>query len=107
MTVEEAIKTLKKTAFLVNPTDPDRVDKAIDTIEAGINSMKWIPISEKLPSKTGPYLVQYKKINMPDITTYFKHDDPDEDRWATDYDFDRTNDDVDAWMPLPETYKGE
>lgn len=70
--------------------------------------MRWIPISKKLPSESGVYMVQYKGMNMPDITTYYKHNEPDDDRWATDSGRpNRTNDDIEAWMPLPEPFRGD
>lgn len=86
------------------------------------NPNKWIPVSERLPEKNGPYLVTQKATftdyvyisaigyahNLYDVDEY---DFADKKRpgW---YEYDsewgyQELDGVIAWMPLPEPYKAE
>ena len=55
----------------------------------------WIPCSERLPEKYGWYIVT---VTGEEVTF----------RWhSTLHGFERHQDEVVAWMPLPEPYKGD
>lgn len=69
-----------------------------------INSVKasaqqWIPCSERLPDKDGIYLVTHRTFGKLEVT------------WNIFYGGEHAswlwNDEIIAWMPLPEPYKGE
>jgi hypothetical protein len=77
----------------------DELDTAIATIinlPSVENKGEWIPVSERLPEEGTHILVSVS--GEPDFV-------------ATDdyysYGFDDWKDDVTAWQPLPEPYKGE
>jgi hypothetical protein len=110
MTREEAAKVLKlerdswreNLKLKVDQRLYDAVDIAIKELEA-----RWIPVSERLPEKSGAYLAYI--INPSDdecryiMTCEFFVNDPYP--WCPD---DETaSDNVVAWMPLPEEYKTE
>ena len=59
---------------------------------------KWVPCSERLPDKQGLYLVTNSKVGANIIDTDIWFDSPN--TWLYD-------DDVIAWMPLPEPYKAD
>ena len=80
-------------------------------------SQKWIPVSERLPSESGRYLVAYPlftrgnnwlnimhfgKPSMPNIEVKGKCWYMPDDEYG-----DVVYDDVLAWMPLPDPYIGE
>lgn len=60
---------------------------------------QWIPCSERLPDKDGIYLVTHRKFGKLEVT------------WNIFYGGEHAswlwNDEIIAWMPLPEPYKGE
>lgn len=66
---------------------------------------EWIPCSERLPSESGDYLCTipldadetYTEVLMFHKGRFYE----DDDEWGATY-----HDDVLAWMPLPEPYKG-
>lgn len=58
---------------------------------------KWIPCSERLPEEDGIYLVTVNFLNDRPTFADFMNG-----RWITHMD-----DNVLAWMPLPDIYKGE
>ena len=91
MTREEAIDILQNTSFFGRTMDD--IDTAIDmAIKALEQEPKtgWIPVSERLPEKSGQYLVTVKKGYMLlGLWCGIKDD------WIN----------VIAWMPLPEPYK--
>ena len=63
------------------------------------NVGEWIPCSERLPEKSGTYIVTMDWDGMPRVTRlYFTT--VEYPRWLTFRN-------VTAWMPLPEAYKGE
>ena len=68
----------------------------------------WIPCSERLPEDESCILVSLKNCTMPDIARYEEDDEggtfypgDDEKSYSNQGLF------VNAWMPLPEPYKGE
>ena len=64
---------------------------------------KWIPVSERLPDKADFYLTSSKSKQYPDdpyeVYTHISFYACGE--WAC------TNRTVTAWMPLPESYRGD
>lgn len=60
---------------------------------------RWIPCSERLPEKDGKYLVTHRKFGKLEAT------------WNIFYGGDHAswlwNDEIVAWMPLPEPYGEE
>ena len=74
---------------------------------------QWIPCSERLPCEDGRYLVFYWLMkDMPWISVmyYGKPTFPEKDHscfYVSDGEYgDVEYDDIVAWMPLPEPYKG-
>lgn len=63
------------------------------------SAQQWIPCSERLPDKDGIYLVTHRKFGKLEVT------------WNIFYGGEHAswlwNDEIIAWMPLPEPYKGE
>lgn len=70
--------------------------------------MKWIPCNERLPEDESYILVSFENSTMPDIARYEENDEGgtfypgDDEKSYSSYGFF-----VNAWMPLPEPYKGE
>lgn len=69
---------------------------------------RWIPISERLPEDESYILVSFENATMPDIARYEENDEggtfypgDDEKSYSSYGTF------VNAWMPLPESYKDE
>lgn len=62
---------------------------------------RWIPVTERLPDKMGTYLVtlDYKEHGTGVMSLWFHNE---EIGWDL-----RVADEVTAWMPLPEPWKGE
>lgn len=69
---------------------------------------RWIPISERLPEDENYILVSFENSTMPDIARYEENDEGgtfypgDDEKSYSSYGLF-----VNAWMPLPEPYKGE
>lgn len=85
-------------------------EETVDAIEMGIHALKetqWIPCSERLPEDESYILVSFKNSTMPDIARYEENDEGgtfypgDDEKSYSSYGFF-----VNAWMPLPEPYKG-
>lgn len=76
--------------------DYAQIMERIDELPSVENKGEWIPVSERLPEEGTHILVSVR--GEPDFV-------------ATDdyysYGFDDWKDDVTAWQPLPEPYKGE
>ena len=70
--------------------------------------MKWIPISERLPKNEDYILVSFENTTMPDIARYEEDGEGgrfypgDDENPYTSYGIF-----VNAWMSLPEPYRGE
>lgn len=86
------------------------VNRAIDIIETLSAKVRannlhsgWIPCSERLPEKPeigfDGYIVQTRRVVQPFVGYW------DGRKWTDEE--DDVVDEVIAWMPLPETYKGE
>nr|DAH22094.1 MAG TPA: Protein of unknown function (DUF551) [Caudoviricetes sp.] len=77
--------------------------KELEEILLRAERMKWIPCSERLPKKPergeNGYIVQKKHVAEP-FSAYW-----DGERWTNED--DDVIDEVMAWLPLPEPYKGE
>lgn len=70
--------------------------------------VKWIPCSERLPEYGIEVLTYCKEINYIEIQSLENHEDEQcglvwENQHGDWQDFDQ----IDAWMPLPEPWKGE
>lgn len=82
----------------------EKLAKLEDEEESG----RWIPISERLPEDESYILVSFKNCTMPDIARYEENDEGgtfypgDDEKSYLSYGLF-----VNAWMPLPEPYKGE
>ena len=78
-----------------------RALKAISALPSAQPEQQWIPCSERLPEKSGEYLVSGKwgddKVSVGHCE-YLVEDGYFSTAW---------NFDVLAWMPLPEPWKGE
>lgn len=78
-----------------------------DTLLRG-EQMKWIPCNERVPEDESYILVSFENSTMPDIARYEENDEDgtfypgDNEKSYSSYGLF-----VNAWMPLPEPYKGE
>ena len=86
-------------------------EETIEAIELGIRALKentWIPCSERLPEDESYILVSFENCTMPDIARYEENDEGgtfypgDDEKSYSSYGLF-----VNAWMKLPEPYKGE
>lgn len=90
----------------------DRVD--VRCVLSGLPSaqpeQRWITCSERLPEEDGQYLitVKYKHVNDSYEDVYAEHGEWYDGRWDM-FCFGHCGEveDIIAWMPLPEPYKGE
>ena len=124
MTRDEAINNLNDLWNEVYNEDSDgyvyaeAIDIAIESLQNEVSYGEWIPVTDKLPEKSGQYLVFYHgmlKHNFIDLMWYGKPLMPNrcisrkkkyfyrsDSEWG-----DVIYDEVIAWMPLPDPYKGE
>lgn len=88
------------------------IDTAEEILE-GLPSMElephWIPCSERLPEENGQYLItiKYKHVNDSYEDVYAEHGEWLDGKWDM-FCFGHCGEveDIIAWMPLPEPYKG-
>lgn len=87
----------------------ERVARLSDEIERmkGEERQQWIPVTEKLPEPETKILVSFDNSTLPDIATYRLNDDGRGAFYPGDEDYTYLSAGffVNAWMPLPETYK--
>ena len=121
--IDDAVRTIRKLPT-AQPEDefdcceltPDGgidANYAIDVLKNIPSAQQWIPCSERLPSEDGRYLVSYWLMkDMPWISVmyYGKPTFPETDHpcfYVSDDEYgDVEYNDIVAWMPLPEPYKG-
>lgn len=77
------------------PADFQRMVEEAPTVET-VPAEKWIPITERLPNKSGRYLVSYDSGYVA-MALYYES----VSKWGS-----TTTERIVAWMPLPEPYKG-
>ena len=70
---------------------------------------EWIPCSERLPDKSGEYLITGLHHGGDKLTEelWIQVDQFDKDGSDNPYQWWHFDEKVIAWMPLPEPYKGE
>ena len=75
--------------------------KAIDKVNSLPPADRWIPCSEGLPKEEGFYLVTLKDKCGAETTIRFFRIENGERHWSL-----WGNENITAWMPKPEPYKG-
>ena len=75
------------------------LEQIVDIINDLPSAQQWIPCSERMPDKTGAYLVTEKTGS--EIEIKLINFSSDLIRWVN------FGDEVLAWMPLPEPWEGE
>ena len=101
MNKNEALNTLKENLcmmcayMLSNNMDTCNISycdnkNALETITGLLEQTEWIPVTERLPEKTGLYLT-----NIGDLVTTMSFDGHTFSAWGQPI----------AWMPLPKPYK--
>ena len=81
----------------------DMFQEAIKAIPSADRPQGWIPCSERLPSKSGTYLVTYEWVGQSGTKyTEIEVIDFERGRWS---DHTRHYEKVTAWMPLPKPYE--
>ena len=118
MTIDEAISHEERSVEInkligeVSDCEPTNAIAYHRQLVEWINELKqlreqtrWIPVSERLPEKTGRYLITYcyrDKIETQEAV----YVEGEEDKWYDITDIEITLA-VIAWMPLPEPYNAE
>ena len=69
------------------------------------SAQQWIPCSERLP-ETHEEVLACDQDGIQRVYVLTRISD-DEVGWEDDYGFYQSLEDIQAWMPLPEPYKGE
>ena len=91
---------------VVHCNSEEERQKVVGTLKNKI--MDWIPISERLPEDESYILVSFENATMPDIARYEENDEGgtfypgDDEKSYSSYGIF-----VNAWMPLPESYREE
>lgn len=83
--------------------DPDEIGDAINY------RVGWIPVTEGLPEPETSILVSFDNSTLPYIATYRVEDDGSGAFYSGDEDYTYLSVGlfVNAWMPLPEPYRGK
>lgn len=79
----------------------DAIATVLNTVADAEGPQQWVPCSERLPDK--PIRVQAQLDNWWIVTAYY------DNAWHTvpDIGQELKSDEVIAWMPLPEPWRGE
>ena len=87
--------------------DPDKIVVQLEGLKKAANS--WIPITERLPETDDYILISFDNFPLPDIGRYEVDEDGGGAFYPGDEDFTYESIDlyVNAWMPLPQPWKGE
>lgn len=83
--------------------------KAIEQLPSAQPEQRWIPCSERLPEENGQYLITVKYVHVDDYEDiYSEHGEWADGKWDM-FIFGHCGkvENITAWMPLPEPYKGE
>lgn len=92
--------------------DAERANEAIrnlPSVEPERKKDEWIPCSERLPEENGQYLITVKYEHVDDYEDiYSEHGEWGDGKWDM-FSFGHCGkvENIIAWMPLPEPYKGE
>ena len=99
----------KINAYVVGSQDKEFICKLIKEMSSVENKGEWIPVSERLPEKTGFYLCTVGATwKNPRVMKYEpKECVNDAYLWQGDDDSYVYNWFVEAWRPLPAPYKAE
>jgi hypothetical protein len=97
--------TLKITGKENAETVYEYIKKLCDDIKALPSARQWIPCSERMPDIHEEVLICDSFVTQRVYTLTRISDD--EVGWEDDYGFYHSLEDVEAWMPLPEPYRGE
>ena len=119
MKLSEAIKIIKgliasvELAYKSNPLTDKEAHPAIDALNLAISALekqeadRWIPVTERLPGKTGTYIVTTQTGAVTTARFYEARSIPAQ-MWREAYDRPacwQSNRKVTHWMPLPELPK--
>ena len=109
MTNKEAREIIKSECYIFNPLDFDRSTRINTALDMAVEALdkEWVSCSERLPEPKETenliakyYLVQNEYGDMM-VARW------DGKGWEQMYQHEYLEDDVVAWMPLPEPYKAE
>lgn len=81
--------------------------RVMETLKKTANP--WIPITERLPETDDYILISFENFNVPQVGRYEADEDVGGEFYPGDEDFTYKSIDlyVNAWMPLPQPWKGE
>ena len=101
---QDAIDALNKKRIetMEKGQDVNLIWECLDAVNQVPSSQQWIPCSERLPNDDGNYIVTLS------YTEGFKFSFVDIDNFSVyEHQWDVYGSDVIAWMPLPQSWKGE
>lgn len=104
MTDEKAIEVIKSECYVSNLLDLDKTVMINTALDRAIESMKWIPISDKLPELKRDVLVFLKNGRF-FVCALFPGSAGQKYWWIGEEEIHFLFDDVVAWRPLPDPYK--
>ena len=115
MTKEEALMTIQAIPESFWEKLSDTENEAVEMAVNSLKGQKWIPCSERLPTEADEdsdvwFPTLYVTTKFGKLRTGFYRTDRKEWYLYDEYDEEwimANNNDVVAWMPLPEPYKGE